>query len=60
MNEIYPSGNCQIFYDRISWALNYLNMSGLVDKSKRGIYELSQTGSELLKVPNQVDVYIPK
>ncbi|KKL85710.1 hypothetical protein LCGC14_1952020 [marine sediment metagenome] len=35
-------------------------MSGLVDKSKRGIYELSQTGSELLKVPNQVDVYIPK
>ena len=60
VNEIYPSGNGQIFYDRISWALSYLNMSGLVDKPKRGIYELSQKGRELLKTPNQVDVYIQK
>ena len=60
VNEIYPSGNGQIFYDRISWALSYLNMGGLVDKPKRGIYELSQTGRDLLKTPERVDAYIEK
>ncbi len=60
VNEIYPSGNGQIFYDRISWALSYLNMGGLVDKPKRGIYELSQKGRELLKTPEKVDSFIEK
>lgn len=49
INEMYPSGNGHIFYDRISWALSYLNMAGLLDKPGRGIYRISQKGIDMLK-----------
>lgn len=28
IHEEYKSGNGKIFYDRISWALSYMNMAG--------------------------------
>jgi restriction system protein len=37
--QMYVSGNGPIFVDRIQWALCYLNMAVLVQKSKRGIRE---------------------
>ncbi len=58
INEEYTSGNGQIFYDRISWALSYLNMAGLVEKPKRGTYKLSKKGLSLLKSPEKIDDYI--
>ncbi|EWH09822.1 restriction endonuclease [Cellulophaga geojensis KL-A] len=58
VNEMYPSGNGHIFYDRISWALSYLNMAGLLDKPKRGMYKINESGIELLKTPKKVDKYI--
>lgn len=58
VNEIYPSGNGYIFYDRISWALSYLNMGGLLDKPKRGMYKINQAGIDLLKTPKKVNKYI--
>jgi restriction system protein len=57
---MYPSGNGHVFYDRISWALSYLNMGGLLDKPKRGIYKINQNGMDLLKTPENVDLYIEK
>ncbi|MFV8360853.1 restriction endonuclease [Flavobacterium sp. LS1P3] len=60
INEMYPSGNGHVFYDRISWALSYLNMGGLLDKPKRGIYKINQNGMDLLKTPENVDLYIEK
>lgn len=60
INEMYPSGNGHIFYDRISWALSYLNMGGLLDKPKRGIYKINQKGIDLLKTPENVDSYVKK
>ena len=36
MNAWYPSGNGEIFLDRISWALSYLFIAGLVEKPQRG------------------------
>lgn len=60
INEMYPSGNGHVFYDRISWALSYLNMGGLLDKPKRGIYKINQNGIDLLKTPENVDLYIEK
>ena len=59
-NEMYASGNGPIFYDRISWALSYLNMAGLLDKPKRGIYEINDSGIQLLKTPGKVNQYIEK
>jgi restriction system protein len=58
INEIYPSGNGYVFYDRVSWALSYLNMAGLLDKPKRGIYEINDLGIQLLRTPEKVDKYI--
>ena len=58
INEIYPSGNGHIFYDRISWALSYLNMAGLLDKPKRGIYKINNSGLSLLETPEKVNKYI--
>lgn len=58
LHEKYASGNGRIFYDRISWALSYMNMAGLLRKPKRGIYEISELGIEKLKFPKMLDQYI--
>ena len=60
VNEMYESGNGPIFYDRVSWALSYLNMAGLVEKPKRGTYKISEIGFKIAKKPEQVDSYIEK
>lgn len=59
-NLPYNSGNGTVFLDRINWALSYLNMAGLVSKPKRGIYEISESGKEILKTPNKLKEYISK
>jgi len=58
ISEKYVSGNAHIFYDRISWALSYLNMAGLLDKPKRGIYSINKKGIDLLKTPEKINTYI--
>lgn len=58
IHQEYDSGNGKIFYDRISWALSYMNMSGLVDKPKRGQYQISQTGVEMLSTPDAIHGFI--
>lgn len=56
--EMYTSGNGPVFYDRVSWALSYLNMSGLVKKPKRGYYQITEDGIKILSTPEQVDNFI--
>ncbi|MDR0229876.1 MAG: restriction endonuclease [Flavobacteriaceae bacterium] len=56
--EMYPSGNGHVFYDRISWALSYLNMAGLLDKPNRGVYVINSKAKELLKTPELINSYI--
>ena len=60
MNEWYPSGNGEIFLDRISWALSYLFIAGLVEKPKRGDYRISDKGLSMLESSsdNQINEYI--
>lgn len=58
MSQEYESGNGKIFYDRISWALSYMNMAGLVQKPKRGIYQISAVGIEQLKTPENINSFI--
>lgn len=54
----YESGNGRIFYDRVSWALSYMNMAGLVQKPKRGVYEISELGRQFLSKPGKIDQFI--
>ncbi|MDP2506958.1 restriction endonuclease [Oceanobacter sp. 3_MG-2023] len=58
LQEEYESGNGKIFYDRISWALSYMNMAGLLNKPKRGVYEISELGKEKLKTPKLINNFI--
>lgn len=58
LSQEYDSGNGKIFYDRISWALSYMNMAGLVQKPKRGTYEISDIGIEQLKTPENINLFI--
>ncbi|MHB0914902.1 MAG: restriction endonuclease [Thermoleophilia bacterium] len=58
ISQEYESGNGKIFYDRISWALSYMNMAGLVQKPKRGIYKISSIGIEKLRTPENINVFI--
>lgn len=58
LHEEYESGNGKVFYDRISWALSYMNMAGLLDKPKRGVYELSSLGRERLELPGSLNEFI--
>lgn len=54
----YESGNGKIFYDRISWALSYMNMAGLLNKPKRGSYEISPLGKQMLGDPSSINAFI--
>lgn len=59
-NEIYEKGKHNKFSNRVFWALSYLNMSGLVEKPKRGVYKISDKGKELLSKPEQINEFIKK
>lgn len=54
----YDSGNGKIFYDRISWALSYMNMAGLLKKPRRGFYQISKDGEKQIKNQQNINNYI--
>lgn len=60
MNAWYPSGNAEIFSDRISWALSYLFIAGLVEKPQRGDYKISAKGLAMLSshTDNEIKAFI--
>lgn len=58
ISQMYDSGNGPIFKDRISWALSYLNMAGLVSKPKRGAYQINDNGLKLISEPGNLSKYI--
>lgn len=58
LHEEYESGNGKIFYGRITWALSYMNMAGLLNKPKRGLYEISALGTEKLSAPETINDFI--
>jgi mrr restriction system protein len=48
INIWYQSGNRQVFFDRISWALSYLFIAGLVERPRKGDYRISKKGLSML------------
>lgn len=58
IGRLYESGNGPMFFDRIGWALSYMSMAGLLDKPKRGIYQINDTGRRLLAAPDKLDEFI--
>lgn len=49
----YQSGNGLVFLDRISWALSYLHMGGLLEKPQRAQYQITALGKQFLNKSDQ-------
>ncbi len=49
----YEVSSGKIFYDRVTWALSDLYVTGLVLKPGRGLYQISEEGRKLLKKPDE-------
>lgn len=70
LNAEYDSDNGNILSNRISWALSYLYIAGLVEKPQRGVYKLTARGREMIEncteqqinefVENAVQNHLPK
>jgi restriction system protein len=55
--EMLPSGQQEIFDNRIGWARTYMKKAGLIEAPKRGINRISPRGMEVLKQkPQRIDV----
>lgn len=55
--QLLPSGNQGIFENRIGWARTYLKMAGLLVYVRRGVFQITQRGKEVLaEAPPRIDV----
>ena len=48
INQLLPSGRQRIFGNRVAWAKTHLKQAGLIESTGRGLYRISQRGSEVL------------
>ena len=49
LRETLPSGPTPLFNNRVGWATTYLKQAKLIDSPKRGTYQLSSRGAEVLR-----------
>lgn len=55
----YDSGNAKIFYDRVTWALSHMSLAGIVQKPRRGVYQISLLGKQFLSTPESFTLLLP-
>jgi restriction system protein len=48
---LLPSGVQEVFRNRVAWAKSHLKMAGLLANPRRGIYQITTRGQELLTKP---------
>jgi restriction system protein len=54
--DLLPSGRQPTFENRVGWAKTYLKKAGLVDSPKRGFFQVTQAGLDVLKqAPPRID-----
>lgn len=57
LNEMLPSGKQTSFYNRVGWARTYLSKSGLLEMTRRSIYQITDRGRDVLKSkPTQINM----
>jgi len=55
--EMLPSGQQEIFDNRIGWARTYMKKAGLIEAPKRGVNRITPRGLDVLqKKPERIDV----
>jgi restriction system protein len=53
MQELIPSGTRERVFDRADWAIFHLMKAGLVERTQRGVYALSEAGKTVLAGPDK-------
>lgn len=60
-NQMIPSNIETILRNRVNWAVYYLFRAGLLDRSKRGYYKISEAGVQENKTGNKINIrYLKK
>lgn len=47
--ELLPSGQQEVFFNRVGWARTYLKKAGLLEAPKRGIFKITDRGTKILE-----------
>jgi restriction system protein len=56
LSERLPSGRQGVFHNRMHWAKHYLTRAGLLESTKRGLFQITEAGRALLATnPVRVD-----
>ncbi len=57
LSELLPSGRQTTFANRVAWAYSYLKQAGLISSPRRGTYEITTRGQEILDgSPTRIDI----
>lgn len=48
LSETIPSGSQTTFYNRIGWARTYMAKAGLLEKTRRSVYKITERGQTVL------------
>jgi restriction system protein len=57
LREMLPSGAQSTFGNRVGWAATYMKKAGLLEPTRRGYYQITERGRELLaKQPKVINV----
>jgi restriction system protein len=49
LKEMLPSGIQPTFFNRVGWAATYFKKAGLLEATRRGFYQITDRGKDLLK-----------
>jgi len=61
LKEMLPSGIQATFVNRVGWASTYMKKAGLLETTRRGFYQITDRGKELLKKqPKTINVKLLK
>ncbi len=59
VQEMLPSGRQTVFVNRVSWAVIYMARAGLLERVRRGLYQLTPEGERLLsRKPSRIDLKV--
>jgi restriction system protein len=55
--ELLPSGQQEIFTNRVAWARTYMGKAALLESTRRGYFKITDRGAKVLKQnPDRIDV----
>ena len=55
--RLLPSGQQELFTNRVAWAKTHLRMAGLLEATARGVFRITSRGTELLRTsPERIDL----